>query len=205
MIINNKTKTVSRSSSIGITSTSQIGISTNGLASNDYYGFRVQDKEISLNTPDVYNVVGVFESVNLAEPVLDKLVFVSGLSLDTATIKGEKIKGAESGAVAVLADQTNATTVEIVLLTQDKFEIGESVTFVESNITTNLQGIQDGLYKDITSNFKLDDGQRDEFADYSRIVRKDGANVPSRILRVLFDKYTSEGSFLIKHLSITEY
>ena len=189
-IINNKTKNVSRSSSIGITSTSQIGISTNGLASNDYYGFRVQDKEISLNTPDVYNVVGVFESVNLAEPVLDKLVFVSGLSLDTATIKGEKIKGAESGAVAVLADQTNATTVEIVLLTQDKFEIGESVTFVESNITTNLQGIQDGLYKDITSNFKLDDGQRDEFADYSRIVRKDGANVPSRILRVIFDKFT---------------
>ena len=92
--------------------------------------------------------------------------------------------------MAVLADQTNATTVEIVLLTQDKFEIGESVTFVESNITTNLQGIQDGLYKDITSNFKLDDGQRDEFADYSRIVRKDGANVPSRILRVIFDKFT---------------
>ena len=189
-LIDNKTKNVSRSNSIGITSTSQIGISTNGLAPNDYYGFRVQDKEISLNTPDVYNVVGIFESVNLVDPVLDKLVFVSGLSLDTATIKGEKIKGAESGAVAVLAGQTNATTVEIVRLTQNNFEIGESVTFAESNITTNLQGTIAGLYKDITSNFTLDDGHRDEFADFSRIVRKDGANIPSRRVRVIFDKFT---------------
>ena len=192
-LIDNKTKNVSRSNSISIQLSSQIvnsGITTNGLTSSRHYGLRVQDKEISLQTPDVYNIAGIFESVNLVAPVLDKLVFVSGLSLDTATILGEKIKGAESGAVAVLAAQDSATTVEIVLLTQDKFEIGESVTFVESNITTNLQGIQDGLYKDITSNFKLDDGQRDEFADYSRIVRKDGANVPSRIVRVIYDKFT---------------
>ena len=53
---------------------------------------------------------------------------------------GEKIKGASSGAIAVLAGQTSATTVEIVRLTQSKFIIGESITFVESNITTNLQG-----------------------------------------------------------------
>ena len=130
------------------------------MTDSKHYGLRVQDKEISLQTPDVYNVVGIFESVNLVDPVLDKLVFVSGLSLNTATIIGEKIKGAESGAVAVLAGQTNATTVEIVRLTQNKFEIGESITFVESNITTNLQGTMAGLYKDITSNFILDDGQR---------------------------------------------
>ena len=189
-LIDNKTKNISRSNSITVDLTSQIGISTNGLSPSKHYGLRVQDKEISLQTPDVYNVAGIFESVNLVEPVLDKLVFVSGLSLDTATILGEKIKGSESGAIAVLAGQFSATTVEIVLLTQDKFQIGESVTFVESNITTNLQGTQAGLYKDITSNFKLDDGQRDEFADYSRIVRKDGANVPSRIVRVIFDKFT---------------
>ena len=42
----------------------------------------------------------------------------------------------------------------------------------------------------MTSNFTLDDGQRDEFSDYSRIVRKDGANIPSRRLRVIFDKFT---------------
>ena len=189
-LINNKTKNVSRSNSIVINNSSRVGVSTNGITPSNVYGIRVDDKEVSLNTPDVFNIVGVFESVNLSDPVLDKLVFVSGLSLNTNTILGEKIKGAESGAIAVVVDRTNATTVEIATLTANKFIIGESVTFQESNITTNLQGITKGLFLDVTSNFTLDDGQRDEFADYSRIVRKDGANIPSRRLRVIFDKFT---------------
>ena len=75
----------SRSNSIVINKTNA-GIATHGLTTSSGYGLRVQDKEISLNTPDVFNVVGVFESVNLADPVLDKLVFVSGLSLNTTTV-----------------------------------------------------------------------------------------------------------------------
>jgi len=188
-IISQKTKNVSRSNSIVINKTNA-GIATHGLTTSSGYGLRVQDKEISLNTPDVFNVVGVFESVNLADPVLDKLVFVSGLSLNTTTVLGEKIKGATSGAVAVLAGQTNETTLEIVRLTQAKFVIGESITFEESSITTNLQGTIAGLFLDVTSNYTLDDGQRSEFSDYSRIVRKDGATVPSRRVRVIFDKFT---------------
>ena len=189
-IISQKTKNASRSNSIVINKSSQTGISTNGLTAATGYGLRVQDKEISLNTPDVFNVVGVFESVNLADPILDKLVFVSGLSLNTTTVLGEKIKGATSGAVAILAGQTNATTVEIVRLTQAKFVIGESITFEESSVTTNLQGTVAGLFLDVTSNYTLDDGHRDEYADYSRIVRKDGATIPSRRVRVIFDKFT---------------
>ena len=189
-IISQKTKNASRSNSLVINKSSQIGISTNGLTAATGYGLRVQDKEISLNTPDVFNVVGVFESVNLADPILDKLVFVSGLSLNTTTVLGEKIKGATSGAVAILAGQTNATTLEIARLTQAKFVIGESITFEESSIATNLQGIITGLFLDVTSNYTLDDGQRDEYADYSRIVRKDGATIPSRRVRVIFDKFT---------------
>ena len=189
-VINNKTKTASRSNSIVINKTSRVGVATDGLRSNKFYGIRVDDKEISLNTPDVYNIVGVYESVNLADPILDKLVFVSGLALDSNTIKGEKIKGAQSGAIAVMVQATNATTVEIVNLTQNKFIVGESITFEESNITTNLQGKIAGLFLDVTSNFVLDDGHRNEFADYSRIVRKDGATIPSRRIRVIFDKFT---------------
>ena len=189
-LINNKTKNASRSNSITINLSNQVGVSTNGLTPSNIYARRVQDKEVSLNTPDVFNIVGVFESVNLSDPVLDKLVFVSGLSLNTNTILGEKVKGTQSGAIAVVVDRINATTVEIVKLTASKFIIGESVTFQESNITTNLQGITKGLFLDVTSNFTLDDGQRDEFADYSRIVRKDGANIPSRRLRIIFDKFT---------------
>ena len=189
-IINNKTKNISRSNSIIIQRSNQVGIATNGVTHNAYYGLRIEDKEISLNTPDVYNITAVVESVNNASPVLDKLVFVSGLDLDSNTILGEKIKGAESGTIAVLAGQTNATTVEIVNLTQNKFIVGESITFEESSITTNLQGIVAGLFKDVTSNFTLDNGERDEFADYSRIVRKDDATIPSKRMRIIFDKFT---------------
>ena len=60
-LINNKTKTASRSNSIVINKTSRVGVATDGLTSNLYYGIRVDDKEISLNTPDVYNVLGVYE------------------------------------------------------------------------------------------------------------------------------------------------
>ena len=187
-IISQKTKNTSRSNSIVINKTNA-GIATHGLTTSSGYGLRVQDKEISLNTPDVYDVVGIFESVNLADPVLDKLVFVSGLSLNTVTVLGEKIKGAESGAVAILAGQTSATTLEIVRVTQSQFIIGESITFEESSITTNLQGTIAGLFKDVTSNYILDNGQRDEYADYSRIVRKDGATIPSRRVRVIFNKF----------------
>ncbi len=187
-IISQKTKNVSRSNSIVINKTNA-GIATHGLTTSSGYGLRVQDKEISLNTPDVYDVVGIFESVNLADPVLDKLVFVSGLSLNTVTVLGEKIKGAESGAIAILAGQTSATTLEIIRFTQAQFIIGESITFEESSITTNLQGTIAGLFKDVTSNYILDNGQRDEYADYSRIVRKDGATIPSKRVRVIFDKF----------------
>ena len=43
------------------------------------YGLRVEDREISLNKPDVVKVIGVFESIDTNSPTLDKLTFPSGL------------------------------------------------------------------------------------------------------------------------------
>ena len=63
------------------------------LTQNNFYGLRVEDKEISLNVPDVINIVGVFESLNTSAPSFDKLTFISGLNLDTASVLGEKIIG----------------------------------------------------------------------------------------------------------------
>ena len=46
----------------------------------------------------------------------------------------------------------------------------------------------------ITDNFDLDDGQRDQFYDYSRIVRKAGVAAPTHKLLVIFDRFfTSNG------------
>ena len=47
---------------------------------------RIQDKEISLNVPDVVEVVAVYESLGTAIPTLDSLEFPSGLALNLSLI-----------------------------------------------------------------------------------------------------------------------
>ena len=188
--ISTKQKTFDRSHVVNVDKCIS-GISTaNGLTQNNFVGLRVDDKVISLNTPDVVNVVGVYESVTNVAPVLDKLIFVSGLSLNTASILGEKIIGSQSGAIAQITERTNATTIEIAYLTQQNFLIGETVTFEESNIITNLQNVTAGSYLNITSSFNLDKGQKNAFYDFSRIVRKDGERVPNRRLKIVVNRYT---------------
>ena len=188
--ISTKQKIFDRSQPI-IVNKSISGISTvNGLTTNKHFGLRVEDKIISLQTPDVVEVVGIYESLTNALPVLDRLVFVSGLALNTASILGEQIVGSVSGAIAQITDRTSATIVEIAYLTPQQFITGERVTFKESNIVTNLQGVTAGSYLNITSSYTLDKGQRSSFYDYSRIVRKDGVRVPNRQLKIILNRYT---------------
>ena len=188
--ISTKQKTFDRSHVVTV-SNSISGISTvNGLTQSKSFGLRVEDKVISLNTPDVANVVGVYESVTNAAPILDRLVFVSGLALNTASILGEQVVGSVSGAIGQITDRISATVVEIAYLTPQQFIIGETITFKESNIVTNLQGVTAGSYLNITSSYTLDKGQRSSFYDYSRIVRKDGTRVPNRQLKIIVNRYT---------------
>ena len=185
-----KQKNFVRSDKITIDKTvSAASTEAGGLTVNSYYGLRVEDKEISLNVPDVINIVGVFESVDTSAPSFDKLTFISGLSLDTTSILGEKIIGSVSGAIAQITNRTSATQVEIVYLTQTKFNIGETVTFEESNITTNLQNITYGVYQDISDRFTLNKGHKEQYLDYSRIVRSAGFPKPTRKVTVVFNRY----------------
>ena len=77
-----KSKQFTRSNKFIVNKT-KIGVSTstNGLTFNQYYGLRIEDREISLNVPDVVNVVSVLESQDNNDPTLDKLTTISGLSL----------------------------------------------------------------------------------------------------------------------------
>ena len=160
-----------------------------GLTQNNFYGLRVDDKEISLNVPDVAEVVGIFESLDTNVPILDKLAFVTGLGLDTNSILGEKIVGSDSKAIAQLTTRLSATEVEICYLTPARFQIGESVTFKESNIITNLQDKTPGSYLNVTEKFKLDKGQKEQYYDYSKIVRSGGFSAPSRQITVVYNCY----------------
>ena len=188
--ITNKTKQFTRSNKIVIDKT-KVGVSTstNGLTFNQYYGLRIEDREISLNAPDIVDVVSVLESKNNNDPTLDKITTVSGLSLNTNTIDGEKIIGAESGATAQLITRVDGENVEVAYFTDTKFVLGELITFQESNIETTVQAITLGNNINVTQKYSLDKGQREQYYDYSRIVRKPTLSAPSRRLLVIFNSY----------------
>lgn len=188
--IRNKQKLYIRSKTTNINFTSSgIGTNISGLSTSSYYGTRVEDEEISLNVPDVANVIGIFESLDATDVTLDTLTFPSGLNLDSESVLGEKIVGSVSGAIGQVAQRTSGTEVGFVYLNSNVFIPGESVTFEESNIVSSIVTVQIGRYVDKTQDFILDRGQREQFYDYSRIIRKSGAAVPSRKLLVVFDYY----------------
>ena len=150
---------------------------------------RIEDREISLNVPDVVNIVSILESQDENDPTLDKLTTVSGLSLNTNTVVGEKIIGDDSGAVAQLVTRVDGENVEIAYFTDNQFVLGELIRFEESNIETTVQAITLGNNTNITEKYSLDKGQREQYYDYSRIVRKPTLNSPSRRLLVIFNSY----------------
>ena len=186
--IKSKSKDYIRSAICDVTRTS--GASTQvGLTTSKFYGLRVEDREVSLNVSDVANVRAVYESTGSAAPTFDSLTFVSGLSLNTATFLGEKIVGKNSRAIAQVVNRPSATVTEFVYLNTKKFELGESVTFKESSITTNIQAITKGNYVNKTNDYKLDKGHRSQYCDYSRLVRKESGSVPSKRLKIVFDHF----------------
>ena len=187
--IQSKTKVLFKSQTLLVDKISSGNSSEFGMIPNQYYGLRVDDEEISLNVADVESVGAVYESLDSGAPVLDVLGFVNGLALDTNTIKGELILGTVSGAVAKLVDTPSPSNVSIIYMGQSRFEVGETVVFDESNIKTNLQIVQPGNYNDITSKFRLDKGQREQFYDFSRLVRNGNADAPNKKLLIIFDQF----------------
>ena len=195
-----KILTVDKSSLVG--SGSSVGNLNDGLTYNGMaYGLRVQDHEISLNVPDVAQVLAVYESTDGLQPTLDNVEFSSSASVLTNAKIGENIEGQTSGSVARVVVNNSSTPssggankLGIIYLNDKKFIINELVTFLESNITTNIEGINtqdsDANYRNITDSFYLDKGQKEQYYDYSRLVRRKNVNVPSKQLLVVYDHYT---------------
>ena len=152
------------------------------------YGLRVEDSEISLNVPDVVEVVAVLESKDTNTPTLDKLKFVAGLNLNTNAIVGELIVGKDSRAIGQLVDR-NVNDVTFIYLNDSKFQIGEVVNFKDSAIESIVQGVEVGNYIDRTDNYTLDKGHKEQYCDYSAILRNQGSAVPSKRLLIIFDQY----------------
>ena len=188
--IKSKTKVVIKSEELVISNISTgIGTGDFGMTYSPYYGLRVDDEEVSLNIPDVKQVYAVYESTGRGAPTLDILGFVSGLALDSNAVPGELVRGTVSGAVGKIVNAPTESTIRFVYLSQSRFEVGELVNFSENKLQTNLQVINEGDYIDQTTTFTLDAGQREQFYDYSRLIRKATKAAPNKQLLVVFDRY----------------
>ena len=170
------------------------GSIADGLVFDGRYGLRVQDEEISLNYPDVVKFLAVYESTNTSAPELDKLTFLSTANVSNNAIIGENIISEDSSVVARVVSSPSTNVLEIIYLTDGKFQTDEIVEFQESNIKTTIESIIIGKFKDITNLFSLDKGQRDQYYDYSRLVRNRNMPEPSAQLLVIFDYYSVDSN-----------
>ncbi len=195
--IRSKVKEFKKSQSVNITRSSNaatgnaVNIGLNdGLTESALYGLRVQDADISLNCPDVVNVVCVYESLDANAPIFDKLAFTSTDPIFQNAIVGENIIGETSNAVARITEvDVGNSNISIVYQTVDKFNLLENLTFSESNSTAVLQNIINGKFKNITNEYVLDKGQKEQYYGYSSIVRLNDNYIPTKQITVIFDKY----------------
>ena len=191
--LSSKGKDYVRSSQLEVTGTAGVTTTTKGLEASTAYGLRIEDHEISLNIADAVKIIAVYESTNKDKPTFDSLTFVSGLALDDNVSIGEKVRGEDSRAVGQVVNVT-PNKVEYVLLNDSQFARGEKAVFLESNIEANIQKKGDGNYSDRTNNYSLDKGQRKQYYDYSRIVRKKNSSIPSNRLLIVFDYYDTSAA-----------
>jgi hypothetical protein len=163
-----------------------------GLTYSSVYGLRVQDKEISLGKAEVLRIHGVFESDDSNDPTLPSLTLknIDGNLLQSAI--GDQITGNSSYAIGRVVSVTS-DTITFVYNNDREFQLGESITLKLSQIVGTISSIVVGDKK-IDSSFILDSGERLEFLDFGRIIRKDSAPVPSRRLTLVYDYYSTPTS-----------
>ena len=155
------------------------------------YGCRATDKEISLGRADAFRLQAVFDSEDTSSDAT-----APTLTLGTVTgtfTRGEKITGSSSNAEARII--TTTSPIQYVLTNgfgAIDFTTSDTITGESSGASSTVSTVTAGS-KVITSNFTLDTGQRDNFYDIARIVRKSNAEKPLGRLLVVFD-FFSHGS-----------
>ena len=170
---------------------SGIGSTTlnNGLTFGNYpFGIRVEDDVISLNTPDVINIHGIFESTDTSAPSCPQVVLQSLNTQSTTTAElliGERLVGQTSGSVAIVADKLNDSSISFLYKNEIAFIEGETVEFEESNSSALVSTLSTPSFN-ISSNYTFKTGQENTFYDFGRIKRKNDSIAPSKQIRVYF-------------------
>ena len=191
--VSSKLKTLTKATALtvdGSSNSSSAGLA-DGLTANSIYGKRVQDREISLDYPDIVQVHAVFESSGSGDPTIPSITLSSftGPNNDNSDlILGEVGIGQSSGCAAYILARSGSTAIEICTKNSRNFIETEEILFETSGVKANVSVITPGD-PNIRKNFVLDNGQRDEYYDFGRLVRKQNAGEPQGRLKIYFDHY----------------
>ena len=149
----------------------------------DAYGTRPTDKTISLGRGDVFKLQAVYDSEVEATDAVAPTLSVGDI---TGTfVKGEKITGGTSTATGRIMGISSP--ISYVLTSGNaSFAVGETITGESSGATAEITAVTAGDIV-VTSRYELDTGQRDNFYDISRIVRKPGQSAPTGRLLIVYD------------------
>ena len=209
-----KQKTLNKASTLvvdkSIYAASGIGTTTinDGLTYNKVYGVRVQDNEICLNVPDVVRVLAVYESGDTSDPQLPKIQltgFTGPSNNNQDFIVGEQITGKSSGAVALIVGKISSDSLEYVYLNASQFSVEEVITSDQSAVSATITNKFITTSTDISQNFYVDDGQRESYYDYGRLIRKENTNAPSRKIKIVFQNYTINSGDTGEFVSVNSY
>jgi len=157
------------------------------------YGIRATDREISLGRTDVYRIQAIYDSETAGVDAVAPTLTVSDIS--GTFERGEQIKGTTSSARGRLITTSSPLSYTLTLGDgADPFVDGETITGTSSGATATIDddGVTDGS-KLVTRDFVFDDGQRNNYYDISRLVRKKSRNAPIGRMLVIYD-YLSHGA-----------
>jgi len=170
---------------------SGIGATTldDGLTYGDYpYGTRVQDENISLNTPDIIEIHGIYESADTTDPSPPKVVLASITSPSSTTselIIGEEMVGQTSGAIAIVAEKLTASQISFIYKNQNTFNEGEIISFRESAIQAQSVTLETSSF-DVSFNYTFNNGQSGTSYSHGYLTRKSTVSEPSKKIKVYF-------------------
>ena len=197
-----KVKTTERMKILKIDDTT--GSAINGLTSNaSGYGYRVEDNEISLGCADVFKIKAILESRDAADPVIPNFQYTNL----TGTLQIDDIITGDTSGSRGRVVSTDSNYVYFIPVGDDKFSDGENITGPNSTLKIVTGSVNNGS-KDISDTYTLDNGQRDQYYDYSRLVRKQGYTAPTHKVFVIFDRFlttSGTGFYTVDSYPANEY
>ena len=175
-------------------------------ASNNVYGTRISDREISLKYPDVLKIHGIHQATR-ADDDIDKLFDYLKLN-DTSQLKNGDLIAL--GTIKARVISIDGTKVYIKYVSKSKFQSGTNLA-ISINVPTNSSAVglfiresSYGRYIDITNDFKFVRNDDENFYKISKLVRKSSVAEPQNKFVVIFD-YFEHDNFSNDFYTIQSY